>query len=123
MVAPQANSAHPYPMSLPTLPSVNVSSAHFRKIRLHRIKMKGTLAEANLPGCRHAVKCFPLYQSFLDAIENLALIALLLNSARMWLPALARWCAIVKFSIVGAGLIFIFGGLLVIGLKKIFKER
>ena len=61
--------------------------------------------------------------AFLDAIENLALIHLLLNSSRSWLPCLARGCAIVKFSIVAAGLIFIFGGLLVIGLKKIFKGR
>ena len=56
-----------------------------------------------------------------DAIENLALIQLLLNSSRQWLTGLARWCAVLKFSIVGAGLIFIFGGLLFIGLKKIFK--
>lgn len=60
--------------------------------------------------------------AILDAIENLALIHLLLNSGRKWLPCLARWCAIVKFSIVGAGLIFILGGLLVIGLKIIFKR-
>jgi hypothetical protein len=60
--------------------------------------------------------------ALLDAIENLALIHLLLNSSRSWLPCLARGCAIVKFSIVGAGLIFILGGLLVIGLKKIFKR-
>jgi hypothetical protein len=60
--------------------------------------------------------------AILDAIENIALIHLLLNSSRKWLPYLARWCAIVKFSIVGAGLIFIFGGVLVIGFKKIFKR-
>jgi hypothetical protein len=35
---------------------------------------------------------------------------------------LARCCAIVKFSIVGAGLIFILGGLLAIGLKKYFHR-
>lgn len=60
--------------------------------------------------------------AILDAIENLALIHLLMNSSRKWLPCLARWCAIVKFSVVSAGLIFILGGLLVIGLKKIFKR-
>jgi hypothetical protein len=59
--------------------------------------------------------------AILDTIENLALIQLLLNSSHQWLPCLARWCAIMKFSIVGAGLIFIFGGLLLIGLGKIFK--
>jgi hypothetical protein len=60
--------------------------------------------------------------AILDATENLALIHLLLNSSSRWLPCLARWCAIIKFSIVGAGLIFIFAGLLVIGLKKIFQR-
>ena len=59
--------------------------------------------------------------AILDAIENLALIQLLLNSSRKWLPYLAHWCAIVKFSIVAAGLIFILGGMLVMGLKKILK--
>lgn len=54
----------------------------------------------------------------LDAVENMALIQLLLNSSRKWLPLVARWCAMVKFSIVGAGLIFILGGLLAIGIKK-----
>jgi hypothetical protein len=60
--------------------------------------------------------------AILDAVENLALIALLLDSERMWLPAMARVCAIVKFSIVGAGLIFIVGGLIVIGLEGILKK-
>ena len=60
--------------------------------------------------------------AILDVIENLALINLLLNSSHRWLPFLARWCAIVKFSIVGAGLIFITGGLMVIGLKKILQR-
>ena len=57
------------------------------------------------------------------SIENLALIHLLLNSSRKWLPCLARWCAMVKFSIVDAGLIFIFGGLLVIRLKNYSKDQ
>ncbi len=58
----------------------------------------------------------------LDAVENLALIALLLNSARRWLSPLASGCAIIKFSIVGAGLIYICGGLLFIGLKTIIMK-
>lgn len=62
------------------------------------------------------------FAAILDAIENLALIQLLLNSSRKWLPCLAHWCAIVKFSIVGAGLTFILGGVLVIGLKIISKQ-
>ena len=59
----------------------------------------------------------------LDAAENLALIALLLNSTRTWLPPLARWCAIIKFGVIGAGLIYIAGGLLFMGLHIIFKKR
>ena len=59
----------------------------------------------------------------LDAVENLALIHLLLNSSHRWLPCLARWCAIIKFSMVGAGLIFISGGVLAIGFKKISKKN
>lgn len=61
--------------------------------------------------------------AILDAIENLALIFLLLNSERLWLPAVARGCAIIKFTIVGAGFIYIGSGLLVIGCYKIFRER
>lgn len=60
--------------------------------------------------------------AILDAIENWALIHLLLNASDRWLPGLARWCATVKFSIVGAGLIFIGGGLLAIGIKSRLKK-
>ena len=60
--------------------------------------------------------------AILDTIENIALIRLLLDSSSKWLPWLARWGAIIKFSIVGAGLMFIFVGLLVIGLRKIFQK-
>ena len=60
--------------------------------------------------------------AILDAVENWALIALLQNSERMWLPAMARACAIVKFSIVGAGLLFVVGGLIVMGLESILKK-
>lgn len=58
-----------------------------------------------------------------DIVENLALIALLRNSERLWLPTVARASAIIKFSIVSAGLIYIGGGLLLIGLVKLFQER
>ena len=58
----------------------------------------------------------------LDALENLFLIQLLLDSSRTWLPGLARWCAIVKFGIVAAGLSYIVSGLLIIGLKKILTD-
>jgi len=57
-----------------------------------------------------------------DAIENWALIHLLLNPSGRWMPGLARWCAMMKFSIVTAGLIFIFGGLIAVGIKKSLKR-
>jgi hypothetical protein len=60
--------------------------------------------------------------AILDALENFVLIQLLLESSQTGLPGLARWCAIVKFSIVGTGLIYIFGGLPAIGLKKYFQR-
>ncbi len=43
----------------------------------------------------------------LDALENYALIRVLLGSARAYWPAVARWCAIPKFLLVALGLIFI----------------
>lgn len=61
--------------------------------------------------------------AILDAVENGALIFLLLNSERLWLPPVARGCAIIKFSIVGAGFVYIGCGLLIIGVQKFFKER
>ena len=58
-----------------------------------------------------------------DAVENLALLALLLDSEHIWLPAVARTCAIIKFTIVGAGLIYIAGGMLIIGFGKYSKKE
>ncbi len=43
----------------------------------------------------------------LDALENYALIRVLLGSARDYWPVVARWCAIPKFLLVALGLIFI----------------
>jgi len=43
----------------------------------------------------------------LDAVENYALIQVLLGSQRELWPAVARWCAIPKFLIVVAGLAYI----------------
>ena len=57
--------------------------------------------------------------ALLDAIENLALIQLILDSQQPLWPLIARWCAVTKFSIVGAGLIYIlFGTLIVLILTK-----
>ena len=46
----------------------------------------------------------------LDAIENYALIRLLLGSQETTLPALAKWCAIPKFAVVIAGIVYVLGG-------------
>lgn len=43
----------------------------------------------------------------LDAVENYALIRLLLGASQPAWPAVAQWCAVVKFAIVGAGLAFV----------------
>jgi hypothetical protein len=43
----------------------------------------------------------------LDALENYALIRILLGSERAYWPVVARWCAIPKFLIVSAGIIYI----------------
>ena len=52
----------------------------------------------------------------LDVIENLAMIKLLAGSTQDILPAIAYWCAIPKFIIVLAGLVFLLAG----ALKLIF---
>jgi hypothetical protein len=53
--------------------------------------------------------------ALLDAVENYALIRVLLGSgAELW-PPLARWCAVLKFLIVAAGLATIgIGGVVVL---------
>jgi hypothetical protein len=43
----------------------------------------------------------------LDCVENYALIRLLLGSREALLPTVARWCAVPKFLIVLAGLLYI----------------
>lgn len=51
--------------------------------------------------------------ALLDAVENYALIRLLLGSERALWPALAYGCALPKFLLVGAGILFIgVGGVL-----------
>jgi hypothetical protein len=46
----------------------------------------------------------------LDAVENYALIHVLLGSQRELWPVVARWCAIPKFLIVAVGLLFLILG-------------
>jgi hypothetical protein len=48
--------------------------------------------------------------AFLDALENYALIRLLLGSELALWPVMARWCAIPKFALVGAGLLYVLVG-------------
>lgn len=51
----------------------------------------------------------------LDAVENYALIQLLLGSTQAALPTIAKACALVKFALVGLGLLyFVFGGIIAI---------
>ncbi len=48
--------------------------------------------------------------ALLDGTENYALIRLLLGSRQTVWPLLARWCAIPKFVLVGAGLLYVVVG-------------
>lgn len=58
------------------------------------------------------------FAAFLDAVENFALIHLILDSSVQAWPLVARWCAIFKFMIVGTGLLYITTGILLIILMK-----
>lgn len=60
----------------------------------------------------------------LDAIENFALVQLVLGSSRPFWPITARWCATIKFCIVGAGLVYILiGTLITVILKSIDHKK
>lgn len=54
----------------------------------------------------------------LDVVENYALIRLLLGAQEASLPGLAKWCAIPKFAIVIAGIVYVLGGAVVLALAK-----
>jgi hypothetical protein len=43
----------------------------------------------------------------LDAVENIALIRVLLGSQQALWPVVARWCAVAKFLIVALGLLYV----------------
>lgn len=49
----------------------------------------------------------------LDALENYALIRVLLGSQREVWPVMARWCAVPKFLIVALGLVYVGVGTLI----------
>jgi len=59
--------------------------------------------------------------AILDVIENLAMIKLLTGSTWDILPAIAYWCAIPKFLIVLAGLVFLLAGALKLIFIRILK--
>ena len=57
--------------------------------------------------------------AFLDTIENLALIQLLIGQGESWYPRLAALCAWPKFGLVGSALFYIFaGGVLVFRARR-----
>ncbi len=59
-----------------------------------------------------------LVAGLLDAVENYALIRVLLGSAEELWPAVARLCATSKFLLVGAGLAYIIVGVVWIALRE-----
>lgn len=56
--------------------------------------------------------------ALLDATENYALIRVLLGSAGEYWPVVARWCAAPKFLLVGAGLVYILIGAVLIVVRR-----
>jgi hypothetical protein len=61
--------------------------------------------------------------ALLDAVENCALIQVLLGSQQALWPAVARWCAIPKFLIVAAGLVYVGVGAVLAVVTKGHSER
>ena len=59
--------------------------------------------------------------ALLDAIENAALIRIILDSQLELWSIIARWCAIVKFGIVAAGLVYILIGISLLFLQKVLR--
>ena len=55
----------------------------------------------------------------LDGIENYALIRLLLGSSGASLPAVARWCAALKFLLVALSLLYVVVGGLTVGILRL----
>jgi len=61
--------------------------------------------------------------ALLDAVENYALIQVLLGSQQELWPAVARWCAIPKFLIVAAGLVYVGVGVVLVMVTKARKPK
>ncbi len=60
--------------------------------------------------------------ALLDALENYALIRVLLGGQQAWWPAVARWCALPKFLIVALGLLYVVAGVVVVVVAKVFRR-
>jgi hypothetical protein len=63
-----------------------------------------------------------LAAAFLDGVENYALIRVLFGTEMAVWPVVARWCAIPKFLIVGAGLIYVIVGTILVVVMKIKQQ-
>jgi hypothetical protein len=64
-----------------------------------------------------------LAAAFLDGVENYALIRVLFGTEMAVWPVVARWCAIPKFLIVGAGLIYVIVGTILVVVMKIKQHE
>jgi hypothetical protein len=60
--------------------------------------------------------------ALLDCVENYALIQVLFETEMAMWPVIARWCAFPKFSIVGAGLIYVIIGTILVVVLKVKKQ-
>jgi hypothetical protein len=58
----------------------------------------------------------------LDAIENYALIQLLLGASTDLWPVTAKWCAVIKFAIVALGQLYIMMSLILFGISRLSKK-
>ena len=56
-----------------------------------------------------------------DAVENYALIRILVGSLNENWPVVAKWCAVVKFLLVGIGILYVLGSALIQFLAKLKK--
>jgi len=59
--------------------------------------------------------------ALLDCVENYALIQVLIGTELAVWPVVARWCAVPKFSIIGAGLLYVIIGTIVVVVLKVKK--
>ena len=87
------------------------------------IAQRLALRYSRLAGLGIALAWLLLLAGALDAVENVALIRVLLGAQQAFLPALARWCALVKFLLVGLGLAYVAGGSIPLLLARSRRSR